>query len=45
MHVEIIEVDKRLTERYVANTPHSWAMRIGTTESRVRDGTDKAAGC
>src|SRR5215471_11741999 len=28
MHVQILEIDKRLRARCVANAPHSWAMLI-----------------
>jgi len=34
MHLQIVEIDVRLTRRYVANAPHSWTMRIGPTETR-----------
>src|SRR6266404_2978783 len=28
MHLQIVEVNRQLTRRYVASTPHSWAMLI-----------------
>jgi hypothetical protein len=28
MHLQIVEADRQLTRRYVASTPHSWAMLI-----------------
>jgi hypothetical protein len=28
MHVQILEINKQLMVRYVANAPHSWAMLI-----------------
>src|SRR5262249_20764278 len=42
---QIVEGDRRLTLRYVANRPHWRAMYIGLTESRDAVGTDQAAGC
>src|SRR5215467_4848070 len=39
MHVQILEIDKRLRARCVANAPHSWAMLIkaaGWTEPAQR---------
>jgi hypothetical protein len=44
MHLQIVEIDTRLTGRYVASAPHSWTMRVGPTETAVRAGTDQAAG-
>src|SRR5262249_32831987 len=32
MHVQILEIDKRLKARCVANAPHFWAMCIWQTE-------------
>src|SRR5215471_14163961 len=40
MHPQIVEADRRLTLRYVANRPHCRAMYIGLTESRDAVGTD-----
>jgi hypothetical protein len=34
MHLQIVEIDVRLTRRYVANAPHSWTMRIEPTNPR-----------
>ena len=45
MHPQIVEADRQLTGRYVANGSHCWAMWIGLTESRSAGGTDQAAGC
>jgi hypothetical protein len=44
MHLQIVEADRQLTRRYVANGSHSWAMRIGLTESRSAGGTEQTAG-
>jgi hypothetical protein len=45
MHLQIVEADKQLTQRYVANGPHCWTMRIKLTERRSAGGTDQAAVC
>jgi hypothetical protein len=34
MHLQIVEVDARLTGRYVANAPQSSTMRVRPTEAR-----------
>jgi hypothetical protein len=34
MHLQIIEADRQLSARYVANGPHCWAMWIGLTVRR-----------
>jgi hypothetical protein len=44
MHLQIVEVNTRLSGRYVASAPHSWTMRVGQQKPAVRAGTDQAAG-
>src|SRR6516165_5833382 len=36
MHVLILEINRRLTARYVANAPHFWAMLIKAADGRNR---------
>jgi len=45
MHLQIVEADRQLTGRYVANGTHCWAMCTGQTEKPSEGGTDQAAGC
>jgi hypothetical protein len=42
MHLHIVQADRQLTGRYVANGSHCWAMWIGANSA---GGTDQAAGC
>src|SRR6516165_2517396 len=39
MHPQIVEADRQLTRRYVANGAHCWAMCIKLIESRSAGGT------